>query len=387
MRHEVSEEPHVSGVVFAHEGRRGFPVIVQGSEPERQVLLLHEQCPRDDHPQTRERPVLLSLVVPLERPAEICVVARLVRRHSQKHLRERTLRVRGQCAIRRRRLGLGHAAGERLETWRRTQQRSVAARHVRAGEAGVRRREIELGPGALHLLAQAIAVADLLALPGSLEPRLHLRIVIEDPHEIDDVLRRRALDEGRDGHAVEEKCVRAHRVEWGHADRFQQRPRHIDPTTGFADLGTAAAQGCAQRRAPVRKRPRATSASAIRGGMAANHPLEVVASAPERRRYRWIFPVAVFGRSEVKWTRRGNLYGARWLLQCAINSAASPSDGATPSRRTTQASGLTRPLASGMPATAASTTNGWATSWDSISIGEHHIPPTFIMSSLRPQWW
>src|SRR6185312_14441199 len=93
---------------------------------------------------------------------------------------------------------------------------------------------------------------------------------------------------------------------------------------------------------------------------------------------RWIFPVAVFGRSLRNSIQRGYLYGASF----AWTSASFAFSGAL---STTKAFGLISFCSSFQPTTAASSTSGCEDSAASTSKGETYMPDTFNMSSWRPQ--
>src|SRR6185369_5117767 len=107
------------------------------------------------------------------------------------------------------------------------------------------------------------------------------------------------------------------------------------------------------------------------------------ARSRSRRRKRWILPVAVFGSSSINSIARGYLYGASFSLTNAF-SCSSPTS--APGLRTTNAFDFVSPSPSSMPITAHSSTEGCCISVASTSNGETHIPLTFSMSSLRPEY-
>src|SRR5438128_9410987 len=97
---------------------------------------------------------------------------------------------------------------------------------------------------------------------------------------------------------------------------------------------------------------------------------------------RWIFPVAVLGRPSTNSTQRGYLNGASRSL---TKRCSSSEEACEPGLSTTNAFGLSSWFSSLCATTAASSTEGCATSADSTSAGETHCPPALIMSSERPQ--
>ncbi len=70
----------------------------------------------------------------------------------------------------------------------------------------------------------------------------------------------------------------------------------------------------------------------------------------------------------------------------ALSSASSAGEPRCPSFSTTKAFGLISSSVSACPTTAVSSTAGWPIRVFSTSIGETQMPPTFSMSSPRPQY-
>src|SRR5205085_8582913 len=93
-----------------------------------------------------------------------------------------------------------------------------------------------------------------------------------------------------------------------------------------------------------------------------------------RRRYRWIFPVAVFGSSGTKWICLGTMNPAQRERTCCRSSSASSGVPCVPSVSTTCACGRSNP-ASSRGVTASSSTAACETSAASTSVGEIHSPP------------
>jgi len=77
---------------------------------------------------------------------------------------------------------------------------------------GIGSLDIEFGPELFQFGTHQRAMSDLFVLPGVLEPMPHLWIVAKDSLEVCNVFGRRALDERRDRHAVEEKSIATRRV-------------------------------------------------------------------------------------------------------------------------------------------------------------------------------
>src|SRR5690606_6574765 len=101
---------------------------------------------------------------------------------------------------------------------------------------------------------------------------------------------------------------------------------------------------------------------------------------------RCILPEAVFGISLINSIILGYLYGARFAFTYAFNSASNSSDGATPSFKTIHAFGRSRFSSVLTPTTATSRTASCLSRVASTSTGDTQIPPTFNMSSERPEY-